>query len=465
MSRPEAPLRSLPSVEALAGRLTGVPHAPAVAAARRAIAEQRELLTGGSAAGSADPGVASPAVLLDDLVGRARALAAEAARLSLRPVVNATGVIVHTNLGRAPLAPSAVEAVGAVAGEYSNLELDLAAGIRGSRQSHVDGLVAELTGAEAGLVVNNCAAAVLLAAAALAAGREIVVSRGQLVEIGGSFRIPDVVQQSGAALVEVGTTNRTRLADYARALGPDTAAVLRAHPSNFRTVGFVEEVEIEPLCALAAESGVPVIDDVGSGAVAERVPELADEPPVRRSVAAGAALVCFSGDKLLGGPQAGLLAGTREAVERCRRHPLARALRIDKLSLAALEATLRLYRDPTAARREIPVLRMLTAEESELRSRAEAMRSELESRGVDATVIRAAGKVGGGALPLLELEGPACAVDPGPVGLEELARRLRLGDQPVIGRARDGWLLLDPRTLDEESARAAVAGVVAALRA
>jgi len=451
-------------VEALAGRLTGVPHAPAVSAARRAIDERRELLRGGSLTTDEPDGPSPATAVLDELVVRAHAIAAETARASLRPVVNATGVIVHTNLGRAPLPSRAVEAVNAVAGGYSNLELDLADGGRGSRQTHVEGLVAELTGAEAGLVVNNCAAAVLLAAAALAAGREIVVSRGQLVEIGGSFRIPEVVEQSGAALVEVGTTNRTRLADYARALAPNTGAVLRAHPSNFRTVGFVEEVEIEPLCALAAESGVPVIDDVGSGAVAERVPELADEPSVRRSVTAGCALTCFSGDKLLGGPQAGILAGTAEAVDACRRHPLARALRIDKLSLAALEATLRLYRDPTAALREIPVLRMLAGGEGELQGRAEEMRSALESSGVDSTVVRAAAKVGGGALPLLELEGPVCAVDPGGVGLDELARRLRLGEPPVIGRAREGWLLLDPRTLDDESASAAVAGVAAALR-
>ncbi len=459
-SSPE--LRSLPSVEVLAGHLTGVPHALAVAAARRAIADRRESLRDGSA--GADRSRGSSAAVLEDLVARAHAIAADSARASLRPVVNATGVIVHTNLGRAPLAASAVEAVSAVAGGYSNLELDLDAGVRGSRQAHVEGLVAELTGAEAGLVVNNCAAAVLLAAAALAAGRQIVVSRGQLVEIGGSFRVPEVVEQSGATLVEVGTTNRTRLADYARVLGPSTGAVLRAHPSNFRTVGFVEEVEIEPLCALAAQSGVPVIDDVGSGAVAERAPELADEPSVRRSVAAGCAITCFSGDKLLGGPQAGILAGTAEAVDACRRHPLARALRVDKLSLAALEATLRLYRDPTAALREIPVLRMLTAGEGELEARAEAMRSALESSGVDATVIRATAKVGGGALPLLELGGPVCAVDPAGVGLDELARRLRLAEPPVIGRVREGWLLLDPRTLDDETALAAAAGVVAALR-
>jgi L-seryl-tRNA(Ser) seleniumtransferase len=333
----------------------------------------------------------------------------------MRRVLNATGVIVHTNLGRAPLATAAREAVAEAAEGYSNLEYDLEAGERGSRQAHVEGLLAELTGAEAALAVNNCAAAVLLAAAALAAGRELVVSRGQLVEIGGSFRVPDVVAQSGARLVEVGTTNRTRLADYERAIGPQTGAVLRAHPSNFRSVGFVEEVEVEELCEL----GAPVIDDVGSGALAERLPELDGEPPVRRSVAAGAAVVCFSGDKLLGGPQAGLLVGKADAIERCRSHPLARAVRIDKLSLAGLEATLRIYRDPAAALTEIPVLRMLVAGADELARRARAMAELIPG----AQVIEAQAKVGGGALPLLELAGPVCAVDPAPLGLDELAAR------------------------------------------
>jgi L-seryl-tRNA(Ser) seleniumtransferase len=343
---------------------------------------------------------------------------------------------------------------------YSTLEYDVDAGERGSRHAHVEGLLRELTGAEAAIAVNNCASAVLLAAAALAGGREVVVSRGQLVEIGGSFRIPDVVAQSGARLVEVGTTNRTRLADYERAIGPATGAVMRAHQSNFRTVGFVEEVSIEELCAAAARAGVPVIDDVGSGALASGLPELADEPPVRRSVAAGCAVTCFSGDKLLGGPQAGLMVGSRAAIDRCRSHPLARAVRIDKLSLAALEAVLRLYLDPARALREIPVLRMLAAGEEELRARATVMRDVV---GPAARVIVASGRVGGGALPLLELEGPVCAVDPGEIGLDELARRLRAGDPPVIGRAREGWLLLDPRTLDDGEARAAAEAVAASL--
>jgi L-seryl-tRNA(Ser) seleniumtransferase len=411
----------------------------AVRAAREAIAEARERVLAG------DEGGGEPAAtVLADAERRAR----DAMRPSLRRVLNATGVIVHTNLGRAPLPEEAVRAAIETAARYTNLEYDLAGGVRGSRQAHVEELLCELTGAEAALAVNNCAAAVLLSAAALAGGRELVVSRGQLVEIGGSFRIPDVVGQSGARLREVGTTNRTRLDDYRGALGPETGAILRAHQSNFRTVGFVQEVEIEALCGL----GPPVIDDVGSGALAEAVPELAGEPAVRRSVEAGCTIVCFSGDKLFGGPQAGLMAGTRDAIERCRSHPLARAVRIDKLSLAALEATLRLYRDSgRQAAGAVPVLRMLTAGEDELQRRAEALAAAIPG----ARVVRATAKVGGGALPLLELEGPVCAVDPGALGVDELAGRLRSADPPVVGRAREGWLLLDPRTLTDAEAHEA----------
>jgi L-seryl-tRNA(Ser) seleniumtransferase len=440
-------LRELPSVQRLAAALDA-PPALAVAAARAVVERRRREILGG--AGGAP-----------DLVARARAELARGETASLRPVLNATGVIVHTNLGRAPLPAAAGEALAAAARGYANLEYDLQAGERGSRQAHVEGLLRELTGAEAALAVNNGAAAVLLAAAALAGdGREVVVSRGQLVEIGGSFRIPEVVAQSGAALVEVGTTNRTRLADYARAIGERTGALLRAHPSNFRTVGFTEEVDVESLCGL----GPPVIDDVGSGALASGVAALRDEPPVRRSVVAGAALVCFSGDKLLGGPQAGLLVGRAASVAAARAHPLARALRIGRLPLAALEATLRLYRDPERARREIPVLAMLEAGEEELAARAQALRA---AAGAAASVVRATARVGGGALPLLELEGPVVAVEPPAAGVDALAERLRAGDPPVIGRIADGRLLLDPRTLTADEARLAgeaVAGALAAAR-
>ena len=447
-------LRELPSVEKLASRLSGVPHSVAVDAARAAIAEGRKAIAGTD--GGAGTSVA-------ELERDARERAAATLRPRLRPVVNATGVIVHTNLGRAPLAPAALEAVGAVGRGYSNLEYDLESGARGSRHAHLEPALRDLTGAEAALVVNNCAAAVLLAAAALAAGREVVVSRGQLIEIGGSFRVPEVLAQSGARLVEVGTTNRTRLSDYERALGSETGAILRAHPSNFRTVGFTEEVLIEDLCEAGARAGVPVIDDAGSGALLPEVPEIAGEPDVRRSVGAGCALVCFSGDKLLGGPQAGVVVGARDAVERCRAHPLTRAVRPDKLQLAALEATLSLYRDPSRAVRELPVLGMLTASEEELASRAELMRSLLEQAGVDARVQRAGARVGGGALPMLDLEGPVCGVEPGATGADELARRLRAHDPPVVVRRQEGRLLLDPRTLTEADARVAAAAAAAAL--
>src|SRR4051794_7950952 len=372
MSRED--LRALPTVDALAAQVEA-PRPLALAAARAVLAERRDELLAGEAGGG-------------DPAARARAGAADAARPSLRRVLNATGVIVHTNLGRAPLAAAAREAVARAAEGYSNLEWDVATGERGSRHSHVEALLCELTGAEAAMAVNNCAGAVLLAAASV--GGDIVVSRGQLIEIGGGFRIPDVIAQAGARLVEVGTTNRTRRADYEAAIGSESAAILRAHPSNFRQLGFVQEVEIEELCEL----GVPVIDDVGSGAL----DEIGDEPPVRRSVAAGAALVCFSGDKLLGGPQAGLIVGRAGAVERARRHPLARALRLDKLSLAALEATLRLYREPERAAAEVPVLAMLRA--ADLRPRAERL---AELIGDAAELVEATGRVGGGTLPLLEL--------------------------------------------------------------
>ena len=421
-------LRRLPSVDRLA-----------IAVARATLAERRaELLDG------ADDDV--------DLLARAN----DRLLPSLRRVLNATGVVVHTNLGRAPLAPAARAAVARAAIGYSNLELDLATGERGSRHGHVERLLCELTGAEGAIAVNNCAAAVLLAAATLAGGgRELVVSRGQLIEIGGAFRIPEVIVQAGARLVEVGTTNRTRLGDYRAAIGPQTGALLRAHASNFRTIGFVEQVEIEALCSL----GVPVIDDVGSGVLADELELLADEPSVRRSVRAGAALVCFSGDKLLGGPQAGVIVGQRAAIEAARVHPLARAVRIDKLSLAALEATLALYRDPELARRELPVLAMLTASDAQLEQRARAL---AEATGGE--VVASVARVGGGALPLLELPGPAVALDGGSAGIDALARLLRTGEPALIGRIQHGRLLLDPRTLTDDEAEEAALAVRAAVK-
>jgi L-seryl-tRNA(Ser) seleniumtransferase len=429
-------LRALPAVDRLAAD-AGAP----IGVARAVLAERRAELLAGAAG---DP----------DLVGRAR----RRLEATLWRVLNATGVVLHTNLGRAPLAQAARAAVARAAEGYANLEVDLVTGERGSRHAHVDGLLRELTGAEAGMAVNNGAAATLLAAAALAgAGREIVVSRGQLVEIGGGFRVPDVVAQAGARLIEVGTTNRTRLGDYAAAIGPATGAVLRVHPSNFRVVGFVEEVAIESLCGL----GVPVIDDVGSGLLADDAPALlAGEPAVRRSVRAGAALVAFSGDKLLGGPQAGVLVGRSEAIEACRRHPLARAARVDKLSLAALEATLALHRDPARARRELPVLAMLDTGAEVLEARAQTL-----ADATSGTVVASVARVGGGALPLLELPGPAVALPVPAAGADALAAALRAGEPPVLGRIEDGRVLLDPRTLSDDEVARAGGVAAAALRA
>jgi L-seryl-tRNA(Ser) seleniumtransferase len=433
-------LRALPSVERLASALDDLPHAAATAAAREELAELRDRIQAGE---PIDP---DPAVLREIVADRARRLA----QGSLRPVINATGVILHTNLGRAPLAPEAAEAAASVGASYSNLELDLETGERGSRQAHVEELLRALCGAEGALAVNNNAAAVLLALAALAAGREVVIARGQLVEIGGSFRIPEILAQSGARLAEVGTTNRTRIADYEAAIGPETAAIMRVHQSNFRTVGFVEEAPLEELRELAGAHGLALIDDLGSGALKP----IGDEPTVQASVQAGADLVCWSADKLLGGPQAGILTGKAAAVELCHKHPLARAVRLDKLQLAALEATLRIYRDEGPG--AIPAIAMLRAEESELAERAGRMADAI---GPAASVIRSAARAGGGALPLMDLEGPVCAVAPGSTGAAALAGALRRDDPPIIARIEDGKVILDPRTMGDAEADAAAAAV------
>ena len=408
----------------------GVDDPLAVTAARTVLELAREEIRAG-----ADPG---------DLRVRVEEAVAAARRPSLRRVLNATGVLVHTNLGRAPLAPAALERVAAVGRGYSNLEYDLSDGGRGSRQDHLAPLLRRLTGAEGALVVNNNAAAVLLALAALGEGREVLVSRGELIEIGDGFRIPEVLARSGARLVEVGTTNRTRAADYEHAIGPDTALLLRVHQSNFRVVGFSEQPRVAELAAVAARHGLPLVDDLGSGALVD----VAGEPTPAASLAAGADLVCFSGDKLLGGPQAGVVAGRAELVERLRRHPLQRALRADKLSLAALEGTLALYLDRP---HEIPVLRMLREPADAVRARAERL-ADAVGGAVEATVAR----VGGGALPQAELPSFACAVEEG------LASALRAGEPPVVAVVRDGHTLLDCRTLTDTEAEEVAAAVAAA---
>jgi L-seryl-tRNA(Ser) seleniumtransferase len=423
-------LRDLPSVDELA-RAADDPLA--VDAARLVIERAREEIRAG-----VDPGDLGER--LHDELDRAR-------RPRLRRVLNATGVIVHTNLGRAPLPAAAVERVRDTAAGYSNLEYDLEAGARGSRQDHVAAVLRRLTGAEGALAVNNNAAAVLLALAALAEGREVVVSRGELLEIGDGFRIPEVLNRSGARLVEVGTTNRTRAADYERAIGPETALLLRVHQSNFRVVGFTGLPTTAELAAVAARHDIPLVDDLGSGALLP----LHDEPQARDALAAGADLVCFSGDKLLGGPQAGIVVGRADLVERLRRHPLQRALRADKLTLAALEGTLALYLDPERALREVPVLRMLNEPVPTVQARA-ARLAGLTGGTVEETVAR----VGGGALPLAELPSFACAVD------ESLAAPLRQGEPPIVGVVRDGRLLLDCRTLADAEVEEAAASVARA---
>jgi L-seryl-tRNA(Ser) seleniumtransferase len=439
-------LRSIPSVEAilsapaLAGR--SAPRAVVTAEVRATLAELR-------AAIRRDPKTTVPSV--DALAEEARSRVERALTPSLRPVINATGVVLHTNLGRAPLAPEAVRAVAECAASYSNLELDLESGERGSRMAHLEPLLREHLGAPAVLVVNNNAAAMLLALNTLAAGREAVVSRGQLVEIGGSFRIPEILARAGAQLREVGTTNKTRLRDYERAIGPKTGLLLRVHPSNFAIVGFSEEVSRADLVALARKRRVPLLEDVGSGAMVDFTDlGLPPEPLLRDALAEGVPLACASGDKLLGGPQAGILAGTKKLIDACRSNPMARALRLDKLTLAALEATLRLYRDPAAARASLPVLRMLGEPAEAVRARA---RKALELLGADravragAEVIACTAEVGGGAMPLGRVPSFALRVRAPRGGAGALARRLRLAPDPVLGRIESDRVLLDMRTV------------------
>ena len=442
-------VRELPSVDALirAGQAqlgdTTLPgHSALVACARAVIAEERK----GRRMGA-------PPREFAELVDQWRARLVAEQTPSLRPVINATGVIVNTNLGRAPLAEEAIAAVARVARGYSNLEYDLEAGERGKRHTHVRELLRSLTGAEDALAVNNNAAAVLVVLSALAAGREVIVSRGELVEIGGGFRVPDVMRQGGARLVEVGTTNRTRVADYAAAITPETAAILAVHPSNFRVVGFTETPALADLAELAHAKNVPLVYDLGSGCVVDTQPfGLAHEPTPVESIYAGADVVCFSGDKLLGGPQAGLIVGRSEYLTEIARHPLMRAVRMDKLTLAALEATLRLHRDGKELT-AIPVWRAISQPLDMLRVRAQGWVAFLTERGVSASVEEGESAVGGGSLPGETLPTALCVIKGVGRDMTDAARRLRLGQPPVICRLYRDDLYLDPRTVmpDEEA--------------
>jgi L-seryl-tRNA(Ser) seleniumtransferase len=453
-------LRQLPAVDEVVRTLDfdGAPRWAVVEAVRQEIAELRRRVLEGELRATA------PAVEADAVRRRVRQLLEP----SLRPVINATGVVLHTNLGRAPLGPAVLGRIAEVAGGYSTLEYQLDQRRRGSRHTHAAQILCQLCGAEDAVVVNNNAAAVFLALAALAHGREVVVSRGELIEIGGSFRLPDVMAASGACLREVGTTNRTHLADYVGAMGEQTALLLKAHRSNFAVVGFTAEVEPQELVALGRERGVPTMFDLGSGCLIDPGElGLPGEVTVQQAVGWGFDLVTFSGDKLLGGPQAGIIVGKGEMVARLRAHPLMRPLRPDKMTLSGLLATLECYRDDTA-RETLPALRMLATPAAELRRRAARLRGQLR-RGLASPwtfeVVQVASRVGGGALPLASPTSFAVAVTHPELSADRIEAALRQGDPPVIARIEEDRLLLDLRTVEPDRVAALARAVVAALAA
>ena len=459
-------LQQLPAVEtvlrqpALAEALADLPRPVVVEAVRGAVDDARARLRANGKAPAPDAAALATA---------AAAAAARAARPALARVLNATGIVLHTNLGRAPFAAPARAAIGRIAAGYSSLELDLATGRRGERGAGVERWLTRLTGAEAAVAVNNGAGAVLLALSALAAGRGVLVSRGELVEIGGSFRVPEVMEKSGARLIEVGATNRTHLEDYERAFGKhgDVAAILRVHRSNFRMEGFTKQPALPEMAALARKKRVPLIEDLGSGALVDVAAfGLEHEPTVLESLRQGVDLVTFSGDKLLGASQAGMVLGREKWVKKLRRDPLARALRLDKLALAALEATLPLYADPERAVREIPALVMLAATPDALRKRARRLKAALEKRvpGIEAALAEGAGEVGGGALPLQRLPGPVVDVRAAGLSARALEAAARAAEPPIIGVIRNDRLRLDPRTLADAEVAELAAALAASLR-
>jgi L-seryl-tRNA(Ser) seleniumtransferase len=429
-------LRQRPAVTALEKEHGALATTDAVRAAAAAVRQQ---IAAGSSSAPLDADAAAAAIESD-----AEARLTARVRASLAPVINATGVILHTNLGRAPLAAAAIERLATIANGYSNLEYDLATGARGSRSVHAERLLTTLTGAEAAVVVNHNAAATMLILAALGAGREVIISRGELVEIGGGFRVPDVMAQSGAVLREVGTTNRTRIADYRAAVGSKTALVLRVHPSNFRIEGFTERPSLEALVTAARDSGVPIVEDLGSGCVTATI---AWEPTVQSSIAAGVDLACFSGDKLLGGPQAGVIVGRAFLIEQLRRHPLMRALRVDKLTLAALEGTLVEYLAGRATE-TIPALRMIGLEADAIESRARVLADRV-SAAWNVTLVSGSSAIGGGSAPGVELPTVLLALSRDGWSANRLQAALRGLDPPVIARIEDDQVVLDLRTVNE----------------
>jgi L-seryl-tRNA(Ser) seleniumtransferase len=460
-------LRRLPAVDRLLELARAeacfelIPRAVVVEAIRGVIDAERQRIR----AAAGPPPEAPP---VEALMAQVKSAVRLAMRPNLRRVVNATGIVIHTNLGRSLLARPAIENIVAVAGRYSNLEYDLKAGRRGSRYSAVRDLICAITGAEDAMVVNNNAGAVLLCLDTMARGRRVIVSRGELVEIGGSFRVPDVMAKSGAVLHEVGTTNRTHRRDYENAIGEQTALLLKVHWSNFSIVGFTAQVPLAELVGLGAARGIPVMEDLGSGTFVDFSRYgLAKEPTVQESVAAGADLVTFSGDKLLGGPQAGIIVGRRPLVERIRANPLTRALRIDKLTLAALESTLRLYRDEAAAAAEIPTLRMLTEPAERIAARAAALEAGLKAIGdarLAITPMTLASKAGGGSLPLLDLPSPCLALGVRGLSASALEKRLRAGEPPVIVRIEAEAVIVDLRTVQPDETAVVAQALAAVLK-
>lgn len=444
-------LRMLPGVDLLLEQskkdtfFEGIPNAVVVNSIRQTLDSRRNRIL------AADPSIDEQNLSDSRIMELVKESAAESMTPNLKSLINATGVVVHTNLGRSLVPAEVIQNLAHIAGRYSNLEYDLGAGKRGSRYSSVEDILCEISGAAAGMVVNNNAAAVLLCLETLARGKEVIVSRGELVEIGGSFRVPDVMAKSGGILKEVGTTNRTHMQDYENALAENTALMLKVHRSNYSVIGFTAEVSLKELVELGTKHGLPVMEDLGSGTFIDFSKYgLIKEPTVQESVAAGVDVVTFSGDKLLGGPQAGIIVGKKQILDRIKQNPLARALRIDKMTLAALEATLRLYRDEDHAVRRIPTLQMLTMNLNELANRATRLADDLNAISgsrLEINQVELSSKAGGGALPLLELPSKCLRIKIQGLSANKLEQNMRQNTPPIIGRIENDAYVIDPRTL------------------
>ncbi|MGD8990381.1 MAG: L-seryl-tRNA(Sec) selenium transferase [Desulfobacterales bacterium] len=450
----QALLRRLPGVDYLLDLVNrqvfaeNIPHSVVVDSIRRVIDSRRKQILANN------PAIGQESVSDAQMIKAVKQSVQQAMTPNLRRTINATGIVVHTNLGRSPLATQVIDHLVTIAGRYSNLEYDLVAGRRGSRYSNVEELICEISGAEAALAVNNNAGAVLLSLDTLARDKEVIVSRGELVEIGGSFRVPDVMAKSGGILKEVGTTNRTHLSDYTNAIGPQTGLLLKVHTSNYSVVGFTAEVSLPQLVNLGAEHQLPVMEDLGSGTFIDFSKYgLLKEPTVQESVKAGMDVITFSGDKLLGGPQAGIIVGKKKIIDAIKNNPMTRALRIDKLTLTALEGTLRLYRDEEKAIRLIPTLRMIMLPLAEIQNRARGLADRLKQIGgsrLHIQLLKRASKTGGGALPLIELPSLCLGLQVDGLSPNALEKMMRSNEPPIIGRIEDDMFVMDPRTIQQD---------------